>query len=878
MTELAGQKGPISAPYPGTAPFQDRREDRLVFFGRDQENRDLTTLVLSEPQVLLFARSGVGKTSLINAGLLENLRQRKFFTISARVTDEPEQSPVAAIFDAVEREAKKFGVTIEGERDVTSLWAYFYHAKFVETGPEAKRTVLKPILVLDQFEELFTLLTKEKRTKFIEEFADLVGGHAPRSIREDALKRLDQISETDPAQAQLQDLAYGRSVVDVKALISIREDFLAELEVMKASIPDIFRHTYRLEPLSPAKARDAISKPSQQRELLGDNIVEFEPTVIDAMIKFLSSQPIGTVLQSEDIEPVQLQILCRSLFERVFERGRNRITAADLGGDKGMRSILLKYYVNVLKKLPPLRFGWNTRTWHFSGNNLWLVNFPRVAARHLCESGLILPNGVRNSLEEAFIASQYGVPDKDLAQLVQQHLLRGESRARGRFYELSHDSLTNVLLVNRATRRVSVALLVAGVLFWVGAFLQPTLIAPALITAYSRVLDYRTDPYRMKVADAGFSAEDRRQALDQLVERSGTNVDLHDQTFTALNLDNYTFQKPADFRLSRLIGSSLRDVRQGKRGDFNLIWFDFRNSKITDTKFDRGNLGLSTFGAAVIDQSTFKSTLLSYASFDGAKITGSDLSNALLAQSSFVTAQLKDVSFASATLRGAIFRGAKLTNVNFTDTALEGARFDGAVIDQKIDFTGAEWWLASGWTDDQFAELQNSFPYLNYTKTPAYLNTLQDYQSKVDAARQEHDTSQLSDKLNSIAWYRAIHGADLRLAQAAADEAVQLNPKINIIDTKAYILMLLARLESNSDQSAQLNEAKNLYVNKIILVDESPKYSFFSGEWYYHYAMVLEYLGESAEAGKYYKLSLSGGYQPTYERLIKPRLKGDNSQ
>src|SRR5262249_23041832 len=152
---------------------------------------------------------------------------------------------------------------------------------------------------------------------------------------------------------------------------------LAELETIKKSIPNISRHTFRLEPLSPVKAREAITKPSQQRELLGDSTVEFEPAVVDAMINFLSGQQLGvTVLRSDDIEPVQLQILCRSLFERVLASGRNRITLDDLGGEKGMRRILRTFYFNVLKKLPLVRIGWNRRKWYLSVSNLGLVNLP----------------------------------------------------------------------------------------------------------------------------------------------------------------------------------------------------------------------------------------------------------------------------------------------------------------------------------------------------------------------------------------------------------------------------------------------------------------------------------------------------------------------
>src|SRR6266516_4932345 len=87
-------------PYPGAAPFQDRKEDRLIFFGRGQEISRLKALVLSEQHVLLFARSVLGKTSLINAGLLEELREAGFFTVVIRVSHSQEEGPIVSILDS----------------------------------------------------------------------------------------------------------------------------------------------------------------------------------------------------------------------------------------------------------------------------------------------------------------------------------------------------------------------------------------------------------------------------------------------------------------------------------------------------------------------------------------------------------------------------------------------------------------------------------------------------------------------------------------------------------------------------------------------------------------------------------------------------------
>ena len=58
-------------PYVGPRPF--RKEEQAIFFGRDGEIRELSSLVVAHRTLLLYARSGAGKTSLINAGLVPRL-------------------------------------------------------------------------------------------------------------------------------------------------------------------------------------------------------------------------------------------------------------------------------------------------------------------------------------------------------------------------------------------------------------------------------------------------------------------------------------------------------------------------------------------------------------------------------------------------------------------------------------------------------------------------------------------------------------------------------------------------------------------------------------------------------------------------------------
>ena len=63
-------------PYVGPRPFE--RDDQALFFGRESEASDLLSLVMAHQDVLFYAQSGAGKTSLLNARLIPMLEQKGF--------------------------------------------------------------------------------------------------------------------------------------------------------------------------------------------------------------------------------------------------------------------------------------------------------------------------------------------------------------------------------------------------------------------------------------------------------------------------------------------------------------------------------------------------------------------------------------------------------------------------------------------------------------------------------------------------------------------------------------------------------------------------------------------------------------------------------
>src|SRR5262245_22524714 len=63
--------------------------DEGRFFGRDKEIRILLADVVVGRLVVLFARTGTGKTSLINAGVRPRLAERGYRTVVVRVGNDP---------------------------------------------------------------------------------------------------------------------------------------------------------------------------------------------------------------------------------------------------------------------------------------------------------------------------------------------------------------------------------------------------------------------------------------------------------------------------------------------------------------------------------------------------------------------------------------------------------------------------------------------------------------------------------------------------------------------------------------------------------------------------------------------------------------------
>lgn len=412
------------ARYPGVQPFGDDDTHRHLFRGRDAEQYELLQMVLAERLVLLFARSGVGKSSLINAGLLEPLRNKRYFPLVVRISgskDDPLESLYDGIKAAVVASRERIGIefkpTDEAAWNKTSLWHFF---KTFEIW--LNDNLLTPVLIVDQFEELFTLFSRVQRKQLIHELADVARGIRPVESRGEVGKR---ISDTAP---------------QVKVVLALREDYYANLEELRQRIPAVYKTALRLNPLTQGQARAAIVEPAAlESEDYSTPAFTWSDEALTQILDFLCEQQLGEgkTKQGDQVEPFQLQLICQHFETVVRDQQLSMISEVDVGGKEALKKILSDFYERSLAKICE----------KFKGEKDL-----RKKLEKLCEYGFITARGRRLLREESTIKQVDGIPPVILSEMVELRLLRKEPRVGDNYYELTHDTLIEPIQLSRLNR------------------------------------------------------------------------------------------------------------------------------------------------------------------------------------------------------------------------------------------------------------------------------------------------------------------------------------------------------------------------------------------------------------------------------------------
>jgi len=366
----------ISEPYPGPRPY-NKREAR-IFFGRDEEIGDIRDLVMAYQVVVLYSQSGAGKSSLVRAGLHPALVRERVRFLSARVAGNTshhfgDRQGNIYVENAL---SSLFPLDAELDQDLGHNLAVKLHRA------EYRHPV---VVVFDQFEELFTAHPDRWRDRdgFFSQLRD--------SLKDDA---------------------------ELRVILVIREEHLAELDAYSEIVPLHFRIRYRLERLKEDAAMAAIQEPARLFDFSVEDQQARKLIANLRQIKVRAGKSIREV-EGEYVEPVHLQVVCHDVW-RKRDQSLRTLTIPDKVED--IDHALASYYDAATKRAAT------------EGR------LSEAKIRSWFERELITPAGTRGFVFKGEQRTA-GLANRAIELLEQEHVIRSEPRGADSWYELTHDRL-----------------------------------------------------------------------------------------------------------------------------------------------------------------------------------------------------------------------------------------------------------------------------------------------------------------------------------------------------------------------------------------------------------------------------------------------------
>ena len=415
-----GERTDAENPWPGLRSYDESEQD--FFYGRPREAAELLRLVKRDVLTVFFGISGIGKSSVLKAGLFPLLRREGYLPVHIRLDfADPELDLAGGLRRSVEKDVadRKLKVEMLGAPFASvgeeTLWECFHRLRVWDHAD-----LLTPVLVLDQFEELFTLGAAPGAVAavraFVGELADLVENQIPEPVRR-------QI------EATRQHPTFSYDQQPCRIILSLREDYLANLESLVPEMPALSkRNRFRLLPMNSAQALEAVVKPG--RALVTREVAQKIVNSIAVTRRTYTADAVpadAAAASSGEIEPFLLSLVCRELNNRRRERKLAQISAELV--DEAQSGILSAFYERCFAGVPP-------------------------AVRVFVEDELVGPTGYREMVAVERALGKPGVTREAIDNLVSQRLLRIEEDRHGvQRVELTHDRLTLVAAKSRDQRK-----------------------------------------------------------------------------------------------------------------------------------------------------------------------------------------------------------------------------------------------------------------------------------------------------------------------------------------------------------------------------------------------------------------------------------------
>jgi WD40 repeat protein len=387
MTNGAHGKGPN--PFVGPRAFQQGEP----IYGRDSEVLQLRDLLIAERIVLLYSPSGAGKTSLIQAGLVPELEDNAFDVL-----------PVARI-----------GLDPGGDRTVSNRYLTSLLLSLDGDGGGRERAA--------DLGQLSLAAYLERR--------GLADGKDNQLLVVDALEELLTLDPTDGPTKERFMVELGEALRDRDrwALLAVREDYLGALEPYLRHVPTRLTTTFRLNLLeAPGPRAGGAGPPPAAGVAFSDAAAE---RLVDNLRSVQVQRPEGRVEEAGPyVEPVQLQVVCRRLWERL-PADAEEISLADVLAVGDVDRALADYYAEQVAAVAA-RTGVRERT-----------------IREWFDRELITDQGFRGQVLQGPSGPGAGA----VRLLEDAHLIRAEQRQGATWFELTHDRLVQPIRNDNAAWR-----------------------------------------------------------------------------------------------------------------------------------------------------------------------------------------------------------------------------------------------------------------------------------------------------------------------------------------------------------------------------------------------------------------------------------------
>lgn len=374
-------------------PSSYEETDTDIFFGRENETENLLQLVKLNSLTLLFGKSGLGKSSLLKAGLFPKLRANNFMPIFVRPDySNTTQDFVKYTYNEIIKPLHEDQITRKKEGQ--TVWEFIHSKPYARVDNSGTSKLVTPVLIFDQFEEIFTLgsqhgtnILRSNTDHLIDFLSEIIENAIPYKLNDDHFV-------SDEVREKLF-LKYERTNSPVKVIFSFREEYLSQIYDLSDRMPSLvnsFLH-FRLDFLKYDSAFEIIGKAGNEY---------FDSNSISKTLRLLTNTENDSEARAKVIESFMLSTFCSSEFDKqIINQKLNKIDENKLS-HYALNELLLNFFEKGISQLSKHELKWFINSFVTDRGNRIPVHLKESIA-----SNFISENSVKSLIDNKIIRNVF---------------------------------------------------------------------------------------------------------------------------------------------------------------------------------------------------------------------------------------------------------------------------------------------------------------------------------------------------------------------------------------------------------------------------------------------------------------------------------------